>query len=43
MEREQQKAGVIELGTASIDTLGWPIPTPQLELHGYVFMGLLQD
>jgi hypothetical protein len=43
MEREQQNAGVIELGTASIDTLGSMIPTPQHEIIGWVLMGLRQD
>lgn len=43
MEREQQNAGVIELGTASSDTLGWPFPTPLREPIGYYLMGLRQD
>jgi hypothetical protein len=43
MERQQHEADVIELGTASIDTLGQPIPTLQSEKSGYVFSGLLQD
>lgn len=43
MEREQHEADVIELGTASIDTMGQPIPTLQREQSGYVFMGLLED
>lgn len=43
MEREQHEAGVIELGTASLDTKGQPIPTLQREDDGYVFTGLLED
>jgi hypothetical protein len=43
MDRQQHEAGVIELGTASIDTLGQPIPTLKSEQSGYVFSGLLQD
>jgi hypothetical protein len=42
MERQQHDAAVIELGTASIDTLGQPIPTPKAEQSGYVFSGLLE-
>ena len=43
MERNQHDADVIELGTASIDTLGQPIPTLKSEQSGYVFQGLLLD
>ena len=43
MDRQQHEAGVIELGTASIDTLGSMIPTPQHEIIGWVLMGLRQD
>jgi hypothetical protein len=43
MEREQHQAQVIELGTASIETRGQPIPTALREKDGYVFMGLLED
>jgi hypothetical protein len=43
MDRQQHEAGVIELGTASIDTLGQPIPTLKSEQSGYVYSGLLQD
>lgn len=43
MDREQQNAAVIELGTASRDTLGSMIPTPRHEIIGWVLMGLRQD
>ena len=42
MERDQNTAGVIELGIASTVTLGQPIPAQQ-ELSGYRFVGLLED
>jgi hypothetical protein len=43
MDRQQHEAEVIELGTASIDTLGFHIPTPLREPTGYVWLGLLED
>ena len=43
MEREQHEAEVIELGTASLDTMGQLIPTPVREESGYFPMGLLED
>lgn len=43
MERELHETDVIELGTASVDTKGQPIPTPLRESSGYVFLGLLED
>jgi hypothetical protein len=43
MERQSHEADVVELGTASIDTLGQPIPTPVRELLGYEPMWGLED
>ena len=43
MERQENLTSPVELGTASTDTMGQPIPTAQSEKSGYVFLGLLQD
>ena len=42
MERDQNTAGVIDLGTASTVTLGQPILAAP-EQSGYRFVSLLED
>ena len=42
MEREQDYTGLVELGTASIDTLGSPVGT-QPEAIGFFAVGISDE
>lgn len=42
MEREQDNSGVIELGTASVETLGNPVGA-QAETIGYFPLGISDE